>query len=158
MTRLTGKIVAITGAARGIGRATATELSRRGALVAIGDIDEAAAEDAASSLSGSCHVAKLDVTDRVSFTSFLDGAEAELGSIDVLVNNAGIMPVRPFHTETDETASRQIAINVDGVVIGSKLALERMIPRGADTSSTSPRVPASCRRPGSRPTAAPSTS
>jgi len=129
MKQLTGKIVAITGAARGIGRATAIELSRGGALVAIGDIDEVAAKEAATSLAGRRYVTQLDVTDRSSFAAFLDGAEAELGPIDVLVNNAGIMPVGPFHTESDDTAGRQIAINVEGVLLGSKLALERMLPR-----------------------------
>lgn len=129
MTQRNGRIVAITGAARGIGRATAIELSRRGALVAIGDIDETAAKAAAALVPGRHHVATLDVTDRGSFTAFLDGVEADLGPLDVLVNNAGIMPVGPFHTESDDTARRQIAINIDGVVLGSKLALERMLPR-----------------------------
>jgi len=61
---------------------------------------------------------------------FLDEAEQQLGPIDVLVNNAGIMPVGRFLDEDDLAARRMIDINVHGVILGTKLALERMIPRG----------------------------
>ena len=74
---------------------------------------------------------ELDVTDRESFSRFLDDAEKELGPIDVLINNAGIMPVGPFVEETDETAKTMIDINLHGVIFGTKLALERMLPRGS---------------------------
>jgi NADP-dependent 3-hydroxy acid dehydrogenase YdfG len=125
-----GKVVAITGGARGIGKATATALVRRGARVAIGDLDLDLAEKTAAELGGNAVAFKLDVTDRSSFEAFLDAAEKELGPIDVLVNNAGIMPVGPFEKETDETAKLMIDINLHGVIYGCKLALERMIPRG----------------------------
>lgn len=125
-----GKVVAITGGARGIGKATATALIRRGARVAIGDLDLDLAEKTASELGGNAVAFKLDVTDRASFADFLDAAEKELGPIDVLINNAGIMPVGPFEKETDETARLMIDINLHGVIFGCKLALERMIPRG----------------------------
>ncbi len=72
----------------------------------------------------------LDVTDRASFTEFLDAVERELGPLDVLVNNAGIMPLGPFVAEADATAERLVDINLHGVIIGSKLALERFLPRG----------------------------
>src|SRR5207302_8537826 len=71
----------------------------------------------------------LDVTDRGSFSSFLDEAERQLGPIDVLVNNAGIMQIGRFIDEDDLTARRMIDINLHGVILGTKLALERMIPR-----------------------------
>jgi NADP-dependent 3-hydroxy acid dehydrogenase YdfG len=125
-----GKVVAITGGARGIGKATATALIRRGARVAIGDLDLDLAEKTAAELGGNAVALQLDVTDRASFAAFLDGAEKELGPVDVLVNNAGIMPVGPFEKETDETARLMIDINLHGVIYGCKLALERMIPRG----------------------------
>jgi NADP-dependent 3-hydroxy acid dehydrogenase YdfG len=126
---VTGKVVAITGGARGIGKATATALVRRGARVALGDLDLALAEQTAAELGGKAVAFELDVTDRDSFAGFLDAAENELGPIDVLVNNAGIMPVGPFAKETDETAKLMVDINLHGVIYGTKLALERMIPR-----------------------------
>ena len=124
-----GKVVAITGGARGIGKSTATALIRRGARVAIGDLDLALAEQTAAELGGNAVAFELDVTDRESFARFLDAAEKELGPIDVLINNAGIMPVGPFVDETDETAKMLVDINLHGVIFGTKLALERMIPR-----------------------------
>jgi NADP-dependent 3-hydroxy acid dehydrogenase YdfG len=126
-----GKVVAITGGARGIGKCTAQALIRRGARVAIGDLHGDLAEQAASELGGNCVAFELDVTDRESFKRFLDDAEKELGPIDVVINNAGIMPVGPFVDETDETAKTMIDINLHGVIFGTKLALERMIPRGS---------------------------
>jgi len=126
---LRGKVVAVTGGARGIGRATATALLRQGARVAIGDIDPELAGRTASELGSGCVALELDVTDGESFARFLDAVERELGPLDVLVNNAGIMPLGPFHEETDRTATRQLDINVHGVIIGTKLALARMRPR-----------------------------
>jgi NAD(P)-dependent dehydrogenase (short-subunit alcohol dehydrogenase family) len=127
---LAGKIVAITGGARGIGRATAAALIAQGARVAIGDIDAPLAEQTARELGSATLGLPLDVTDRDSFTAFLDEVERGLGPLDVLINNAGIMPVGSFVSETDRTADRMIDINLRGVIIGSKLALERFLPRG----------------------------
>ena len=69
------------------------------------------------------------MTDRASFATFLDEVESRLGPLDVLINNAGIMPIGPFVDETDATAQRMIDINLHGVIYGSKLALERFLPR-----------------------------
>jgi NAD(P)-dependent dehydrogenase (short-subunit alcohol dehydrogenase family) len=126
---LAGEVVAITGAARGIGRATAAALVAQGARVAIGDIDAELARRAASELGGETIGLPLDVTDRASFAAFLDEVEARLGPLDVLVNNAGIMPIGPFVEEPDQAARRMVDINVHGVILGSKLALERFGPR-----------------------------
>src|ERR1700753_3906467 len=71
----------------------------------------------------------LDVTDRDSFSAFLDETERQLGPLDVLINNAGIMQIGRFIDEDDLTAARQIDINLHGVILGMKLALARMIPR-----------------------------
>lgn len=127
---LTGKVVAITGAARGIGKATAAALTRRGAKVAIGDLDRELAEATAAELGGDTLALELDVTDRASFEAFLDQVEERLGSLDVLVNNAGIMPLGRFVDEDDATATRMIDINLHGVIYGMKLALPRMERRG----------------------------
>ena len=126
---LAGETAAITGAARGIGRATAEALLAQGMKVAIGDVDYDAAAKTASELGASTIALPLDVTERSSFSEFLDGAEQQLGPIDVLVNNAGIMQIGRFIDEDDLTARRMIDINLHGVILGMKLALERMIPR-----------------------------
>ena len=126
---LAGETAAITGGARGIGRATAAAFLRRGMKVAIGDVDLEAARQTASELGPSAVGLPLDVTDRGSFSSFLDGAEEQLGPVDVLVNNAGIMQIGRFLDEDDLTARRMVDINLHGVIFGMKLALERMIPR-----------------------------
>ncbi|GAA4824687.1 SDR family oxidoreductase [Nocardioides caeni] len=133
MTRPTlfpAKTIAITGGARGIGYQTAKELIGRGHRVAIGDIDEARAKEAADEL-GISSVARLDVTDPDSFRAFLDMVETQLGPIDVLINNAGIMPTGHVHEEEDTVTRRQVEINVLGVIFGTKLALQRMLPRRA---------------------------
>ena len=127
---LNGQVIAITGGARGIGRATATALIAQGARVAIGDIDHPLAEKTASELGSGTIGLPLDVTDRDSFAAFLDETERQLGPLDVLINNAGIMPVGPFEKETDDCAERLVDINVHGVILGSKLAIERFKPRG----------------------------
>jgi NADP-dependent 3-hydroxy acid dehydrogenase YdfG len=127
---LQGKVVAITGGARGIGKATATALVRKGAKVAIGDLDRELAEQTAAELGGDTLALELDVTDRDSFEGFLDQVEERLGSLDVLINNAGIMPVGPFVAESDRTTRMMVDINVHGVLYGMKLALPRMQRRG----------------------------
>lgn len=126
---LAGQTAAITGAARGIGKATAQALLRQGMRVAIGDVDLAAAEQTAAELGPSAIAAPLDVTDRQSFGAFLDRVEEQLGPVDVLVNNAGIMQIGRFVDEDDLTARRMIDINLHGVILGMKLGLERMLPR-----------------------------
>jgi NADP-dependent 3-hydroxy acid dehydrogenase YdfG len=127
---LAGKVVAITGGARGIGRATAAALIAQGAKVAIGDIEVALAEQTAAELAGGTIGLPLDVTDRLSFERFLTAVEDRLGALDVLINNAGIMPIGPFIEESDATAKTLVDINVHGVIIGSKLALQRFQARG----------------------------
>jgi NADP-dependent 3-hydroxy acid dehydrogenase YdfG len=125
---LAGRVVAITGAARGIGRATAEALVREGAKVAIGDLDAEQAARTADEIGATAFA--LDVVDRESFADFIDSVERELGPLDVLVNNAGIMLVGwPFADEDDATTRKMVDVNLHGVLNGTKLALERMRPR-----------------------------
>ncbi len=134
MTRqpdLTGKIIAVTGGANGIGREIARLLASAGAQVAIGDQDGEAARQAAKEIAGILLGADLDVTDAVSFASFLATIQAEWGTIDVLVNNAGVMWAGPFDTEPDAATERQIAVNLLGVILGVKLAAPAMVARGS---------------------------
>jgi NAD(P)-dependent dehydrogenase (short-subunit alcohol dehydrogenase family) len=126
-------VVAITGAARGIGLATAQALAGRGARVALGDLDGEEAEKAAAALPGAADAAAgfhLDVTDEGSFERFLDAAADRLGPLDVLVNNAGIMFVGPLDGAGYRGASKTIDVNVKGVAIGMHLAAKRLRPGG----------------------------
>ena len=88
---LAGKVVVITGGGQGIGAATASALARLGARVVIGDLDQVRAEKTAGELDA--EALPLDVTDIRGFTAFLDEVERRHGRIDVLINNAGIMPL-----------------------------------------------------------------
>src|SRR4051794_4833242 len=126
---LTGRVAAITGGGRGIGKATALALLGQGMKVGIGDIDLAAAKATADELGGGTEAFELDVTRRESMAAFLDGVEERLGPVDVLVNNAGIMQLGGFLAEDDATTQRQIDINVNGVLWGMKEVLPRFIER-----------------------------
>lgn len=126
---LSGQVAAITGAARGIGKATAEAFVRQGMKVAIGDLDIAEAQKAADALGASAIAVELNVTDPASIENFLDETEKAFGKVDVFVNNAGIMPLSHFWNEDDATAKRIVDINLHGVIWGTKAALRRMIPR-----------------------------
>lgn len=127
---LAGKVVAITGAGRGIGAATAKVLHAAGAKVAIGDIDLASAEDSAAAIGPDVLAFKLDVTDTADFDAFLDRVEAAHGPLDVLVNNAGIMPLARAQDTSDELTRRVFDINVLAMIHGTREAVRRMLPRG----------------------------
>ena len=127
---LNGKVVAITGGARGIGKATATALVRKGCRVAIGDLELELAEQTAAGLGGGTIALPLDVTDRASFEAFLAETERQLGPVDAVINNAGIMPVTPLVEESKASIRRQIEINLIGVITGTQLAIARLQPRG----------------------------
>jgi NAD(P)-dependent dehydrogenase (short-subunit alcohol dehydrogenase family) len=81
----------------------------------------------------------LDVTDHDSFAGFLDDVEERLGPIDVLVNNAGILPVGRLIDEPDAVTRRALAVNVYGVIVGTKVAARRMLARRSGHISTSHR-------------------
>jgi NAD(P)-dependent dehydrogenase (short-subunit alcohol dehydrogenase family) len=120
------RVVAITGAARGIGLATAQVLAERGYHVAVGDLDGDEAQTAASSLAGTAAGFELDVTAEDSFARFLDTTAERLGPLDVLVNNAGIMFVGPLDGAGYRGASKVLDVNVKGVAIGMHLAIPRL--------------------------------
>ncbi|MCR6488884.1 SDR family oxidoreductase [Amycolatopsis sp. OK19-0408] len=115
-----GAVVAITGGARGIGRATAAEFAARGATACVGDLD--AAEGVPSF--------PLDVTNRESFDAFTAAVTERFGRIDVLVNNAGVMPLGDFLEEPDATGRTTLDVNVQGLVHGLRSVLPGMIARG----------------------------
>src|SRR5687768_6408880 len=124
--QITGRAIAITGGARGIGAAIAGALASRGARVAIGDLDGDRAQATAANLGANAIGVALDVTDTASFAEFLERAEQAHGPLDVLVNNAGIMWVGPFADEPEATALAQFDVNLHGTLRGMKLAIATM--------------------------------
>jgi NAD(P)-dependent dehydrogenase (short-subunit alcohol dehydrogenase family) len=137
---LTGKVVVITGGGRGIGAASAKLISGHGAKVAICDLDEA-------SVTGVDTFGRVvDVTDRAAFRGFLDEVEAELGPIDALVNNAGIMPLNRIDDESDRATHDIIGLNLMAVIYATKEMVTRMKSRGTgghviNVSSAAGRIP-----------------
>jgi short-subunit dehydrogenase len=132
MDNIRGRTIAITGAARGIGHATAKALLARGARVVIGDRDVAVLESAVAGLRSLGQVSghPLDVTDKESFATFLDKARSDgAGHIDVLINNAGVMPVGPFLGQSEQAVRSAIEVNLYGVLTGCQLVLPEMVKR-----------------------------
>lgn len=128
--RLAGRVIAITGAGRGIGAATATALATEGARVAIGDIDLDIAKATAERIGGDTIALPLDVTSTESVRDFMDTVESTLGPIDVYINNAGVMPLSPLLDEDDAVIDRIFAINTRAMIHGTREAARRMLPRG----------------------------
>jgi NADP-dependent 3-hydroxy acid dehydrogenase YdfG len=132
METIHGRTIAITGAARGIGFATAKALLARGARVVIGDREVALQESAVAQLSALGQVSgyPLDVTDRDSFATFLNKARTDgNGHIDALINNAGVMPVGPFLEQSEQSIRSAIEVNFYGVLTGCQLVLPEMAAR-----------------------------
>ncbi|GEE03404.1 putative short chain dehydrogenase/reductase [Gordonia spumicola] len=123
-----GAVVVITGGARGIGAATAELFASRGAQVWIGDVDADVAAQTAARLG--IRSAHLDVTSRSSWTGFVETVIGEAGRIDVLVNNAGVMPVGPFEDESDATTDLMLDVNVRGLLLGMRAVLPLMRDAG----------------------------
>ncbi len=131
MASLAGKTIFITGGARGIGMSVARAAAAAGATPVIADIDADAAEAAASEIGRGCVGYGLDVTDAEAFASVFGMAEAELGPIDVLVNNAGIAEASPrVADQAPELIDRIIDVNLKGTINGTITALRLMEPRG----------------------------
>lgn len=124
---LTGKVIAITGGARGIGLAIAEALTAQGAKVSIGDIDLALAQREAKRIGA--YASHLDVRERESFARFVAESEAALGPLYGLVNNAGIMPMGYFLDEDPALADAQIDINFRGVIHGMQVVLPKLLER-----------------------------
>lgn len=121
--------VAITGGARGIGRATAEACLRAGMSVVIGDVDGAAVAAVAAEPGERAVGLPLDVRNPHDFEAFLSEAEERIGPLDALVNNAGVAPIGQFVDEDPRDSQRMVDINIGGVLTGTRLALRRFIPR-----------------------------
>jgi 2-hydroxycyclohexanecarboxyl-CoA dehydrogenase len=119
-TDFTGQIVIITGAARGIGYATAKRFSSAGATIAILDRDGPAAEKAAASLTsqgGSAFAWQADVTDERDVGRCIEEVAVKLGAPQILVNNAGIYPHIPFEQLDFKTWRHIVAVNLDSTFL-----------------------------------------
>ena len=116
--QLSGKIAFITGAANGIGAATAQALAAAGARVVISDIDGEAAARTAARIGRQATAIGLDVADRAAFTDALDDVERTIGPIDVLINNAAVMPLSRLDDENDAATSLQLAVNLHAAIHG----------------------------------------
>jgi NADP-dependent 3-hydroxy acid dehydrogenase YdfG len=128
------KVIAITGASSGIGEGAARLLAGRGAKVMMGArrterLEQIAREIAAAG--GTVRFRALDVTDRADFEAFVAATEAEFGRIDVLVNNAGLMPLSRFELLKVDEWDRMIDVNVRGVLHGIAAALPRFKGQGS---------------------------
>ncbi len=131
ISALKGRNVLITGAARGIGLATARAFAAHGAQVAVADIDLDSAHRAADEVSriAPARAYRIDVRDREAFGELVQRIENGVGPVDVLVNNAGIMPIGPAKDEPDAVSRRQVDINFFGVLYGMQAVLPYMLQR-----------------------------
>ncbi|MET0545963.1 MAG: SDR family NAD(P)-dependent oxidoreductase [Caulobacterales bacterium] len=134
LVSLEGRSAVVTGAARGLGRAIAQRLVEAGASVLLGDIDQDLLETTLHALkhaaAGRVLATRLDVSNSVSIAGAADLAVAELGGIDIWVNNAGIYPLSPVLQMSDSDWDKVLDINLRGTFIGAREAAKRMVAGG----------------------------
>jgi NADP-dependent 3-hydroxy acid dehydrogenase YdfG len=134
MSGINEKVVAITGASSGIGKATAYLLGRRGARVVLGARRTDKLEEVASVIraeGGTAEYRALDVTKREDMDAFVKLAQARFGRVDVIVNNAGVMPLSPLDALKVEEWDRMIDVNIRGVLHGIAAGLPIMKAQGS---------------------------
>ncbi|MBX5008987.1 SDR family oxidoreductase [Rhizobium lentis] len=134
MVDIRGKVIAITGASSGIGEAAAKVLAAAGAHVVIGArrtdrLETLSGEIAAHG--GSARMRKLDVTDRSEMEAFAGFAKSEFGRLDVIVNNAGVMPLSPLDALKVDEWDQMVDVNIKGVLYGIAAALPIMKAQGS---------------------------
>ncbi len=127
MARSIDKVVLITGASSGIGEATARELAKAGARLLIGARRGERLEALTEELGETVAWRKLDVTVGADFDAFVGAAEARFGRVDVLVNNAGVMPLSPLAALKRDEWKRMVDVNIHGVLNGIAAVLPRFV-------------------------------
>ncbi|WP_372731604.1 SDR family NAD(P)-dependent oxidoreductase [Novosphingobium sp.] len=130
MGRLSGKVAIITGGARGMGAATCRLFVEQGAKVVIADVLDDAGAALAAELGESARFLKLDVTNEENWAHVVAEAEAILGPIDALVNNAGILMFKSILETTKADFERVLGVNLVGELLGIKAVASGMIARG----------------------------
>jgi len=128
------KSIVVTGAAKGIGRACATLLAHEGAKVVISDIDTKLGEEAASEISdngGEAMFIQHDVTSESDWNTVIEKASSEFDGVDVLVNNAGILLLKPLVETTLEEWQRVLNVNVTSTFLGTRAVFETMRSKGS---------------------------
>ena len=134
MSDIANKIILITGASSGIGEATARELGRAGATLLLGarrtDRLQRLAEEIGAA-GGTAEYRALDVTSREDVARFVAFAEEKFGRVDVLVSNAGVMPLSPVSALKVDEWDRMIDVNIRGVLNGVAAALPRFLAQGS---------------------------
>jgi 3alpha(or 20beta)-hydroxysteroid dehydrogenase len=139
---MSGKVALITGAARGQRAAEAELFCREGARVVLSDVRDAEGEYCAQTLRDAGHEAiyrHLDVSSAGDWDAAIDDAEAEFGSLDIVINNAGIVRFSGVSDSSDEEWSEALAVNQTGVFLGMRAASGSMRRAGPARLSTSPR-------------------
>ncbi len=124
--RVAGKIAIVTGAASGIGKATAAHLAREGATVVLTDRDDVRGAAAAAELGAPHRFRALDVTDEAGWTRVVDDTVADLGRLDILVNSAGIGILGDIEQQTLAHFRLQYAVNAEGTFLGCRAAIGAM--------------------------------
>jgi NAD(P)-dependent dehydrogenase (short-subunit alcohol dehydrogenase family) len=133
MTAIAGKVAVVTGAGSGIGRALAYELARRGAALAVSDVDETGLAQTARQLrviGARTHEQRLDVTDRAAVLAYAETVAAEFGVVNIVVNNAGIGFTGNVEQMSFEQIERVLDVDFWGVVHGTKAFLPQLIASG----------------------------
>ncbi|MCH5522287.1 L-iditol 2-dehydrogenase [Pseudomonas syringae] len=130
MKRLEGKSALITGSARGIGRAFAQAYIHEGARVAIADIDLQRAQATASELGPNAYAVRMDVTDQSSIDQAIAAVVAQVGKLDILINNAALFDLAPIVDITRDSYERLFSINVGGTLFTLQAAARQMIAQG----------------------------
>ncbi|NEY90114.1 L-iditol 2-dehydrogenase [Tabrizicola oligotrophica] len=131
--RLSGKTALVTGAARGIGLEFARAYIAEGAQVALADINAEAVASAAAALGPQAIAVQMDVTRQDSIDAGFDRAVAEMGQLDILVNNAALFSAAPIAEITRADYDKLFAVNVAGTLFCLQAAARHMIPRGEGT-------------------------
>jgi 3alpha(or 20beta)-hydroxysteroid dehydrogenase len=128
--RLEGHVALITGAASGMGEATARLFVAEGGKVVVADVSDDAGRKIAEELGANAHYAHLDVREQTDWTQAIEGCVARFGKIDTLVNNAGIMYWGEFVSTPLEDFRNVIAVNQIGVFLGIQTAAAPMMAAG----------------------------